>query len=75
MEHLLTPKEAAEIMAVTSRTVKDWLRKGELAGVKIRNLWRIKETDLEHFIQKGIHYSSSSRPRARNGKNESSIIG
>jgi len=68
MERLLTPKEAAEIMAVTSRTVKEWLRQGELTGVKIRNLWRIKESDLEQFIRRGIHESSGSGsgPRPNN---------
>ena len=53
MERLLTPKETAEILAVTSRTVKEWLKRRELKGLKIKNLWRIRESDLEQFIQKG----------------------
>ena len=51
MERLLTPKEAAKIMAVSPRTIKEWLRRGEITGVKIRNLWRIRSSDLEKFIQ------------------------
>ncbi len=53
MERLLTPKEAAKIMAVSPRTIKEWLRRGEMPGLKIRNLWRIRTSDLEEFIQRG----------------------
>ena len=53
MERLLTPKEAAKIMAVSPRTIKEWLRRGEMTGIKIRNLWRIRSSDLEKFIQQG----------------------
>ena len=58
MERLLTPKEAGEIVAVTARTIKEWLRRGDLKGVKIGNLWRIRESELEKFIQEG----SPTRP-------------
>jgi excisionase family DNA binding protein len=61
VERLLAPKEAAKLMAVTSRTIKEWLRRGELTGVKVRNLWRIRESDLEQFIQRGIQKNSGSK--------------
>ena len=54
MERLLTPGEAAKIIAVAPTTIKEWLRRGELSGVKVRNLWRIRMSDLEEFIQRGI---------------------
>ena len=53
MDRLLTPKEAAEIMAVAPRTIKVWLRSGDLAGLKVKNMWRIRPEDLEKFIEKG----------------------
>ena len=53
MERLLTPKEAAKIMAVSPRTIKEWLRRGEMGGLKIRHMWRIRASDLERFIQQG----------------------
>ncbi|RPI99571.1 MAG: DNA-binding protein [Deltaproteobacteria bacterium] len=53
MERLLTPKEAAKYVAVAPRTIKEWLRRGDLTGVKVKNLWRIRGSDLEKFIQKG----------------------
>ncbi len=55
MERLLTPIEAAQYMAVTPRTVKEWLRKGDLVGLKVKSMWRIRASDLEKFIQEGNH--------------------
>jgi excisionase family DNA binding protein len=73
VERLLDPREAAKIVAVTSRTIKEWLRRGELTGVKVKNLWRIRESDLERFIQKGIQETSNSRLKAsREGDRSSS---
>ena len=53
MERLLTPREAAQYMAVTPRTVKEWLRRGDLTGLKVKSMWRIRVSDLERFIQQG----------------------
>lgn len=53
MEKLLTPEQAAEILNVTSNTIREWLKKGELKGLKIKNLWRIRPADLEAFIEAG----------------------
>jgi excisionase family DNA binding protein len=50
MEKLITPEEAASLLSVSPRTVKDWLRRGDLNGVKAGNLWRIRESDLERFL-------------------------
>ncbi|NLO87415.1 MAG: helix-turn-helix domain-containing protein [Firmicutes bacterium] len=48
---LLTPEEAAKRLAVSPETVKKWLRMGKLNGVKVSVLWRVREEDLEYFIQ------------------------
>ncbi len=52
IDKLLTPAQVAEILNLNIRTVKGWLRKGKLKGVKIGNRgdWRIKEDDLKEFI-------------------------
>ncbi len=48
---LLTPEEVAERLSISVYTVKDWLRAGRIKGVKVSpRLWRIKETDLQAFI-------------------------
>jgi len=70
MERLLTPQEAAKIMAISSRTVKEWLRRGELTGVKVKNLWRIKESDLEKFIQNGVQKRLKPLLKENNGRNQ-----
>jgi excisionase family DNA binding protein len=78
MERLLTPKEAAKIMAVSPRTIKEWLRRGEMTGIKIRNLWRIRSSDLEKFIQQGNPESKNDEehleiPRSSSGGQEGSM--
>ena len=65
MERLLTPKEAAQYMAVTPRTVKEWLRRGDLIGLKVKSMWRIRASDLEKFIQQG-NYEAPSLQDAEN---------
>ena len=64
MERLLTPKEAAQYMAVTPRTVKEWLRRGDLIGLKVKSMWRIRVSDLERFIQQGDY----GAPNLQDGK-------
>ena len=51
MEKLLTPEQAAEILAIKPRTILEWLRTGKLKGVKVGGkLWRIRESDLEAVV-------------------------
>lgn len=53
VEKLLTPEEAGERLSVATKTIKDWLRAGKLKGVKVGRLWRIREADLDAFINAG----------------------
>jgi excisionase family DNA binding protein len=32
-------------------TVRKWLRSGKLRGVKVSVLWRVRESDLDAFIE------------------------
>lgn len=50
MDRLLTPEEAAEIFAVSPKSIREWLRQGKLKGTKVGRLWRIKKSDLEAFL-------------------------
>jgi len=50
MDKLLTPQEAAEKLAVSTKSIREWLRLGKLKGVKAGRLWRIREHDLEAFL-------------------------
>ena len=51
MDDLLTPEQAAAILQLSPKTIKDWLRAGKLAGCKIGRFWRVKPADLEAFIR------------------------
>jgi excisionase family DNA binding protein len=53
VEKALTPEQAAERLQVSVFTVQEWLREGRLKGFKAGRLWRIREADLDEFIQSG----------------------
>lgn len=55
MDRLLTPEEVAEILAVSPKSIREWLRQGKLKGVKAGRLWRIRECDLEAFLDPVLH--------------------
>ncbi len=50
MDILLAPEEAAARISVSPRSIREWLRKGKIKGVKAGRLWRIRESDLEKFL-------------------------
>jgi excisionase family DNA binding protein len=49
---IYTPKEAAAILKVCDRTVKNKLNEGTIKGFKIGNRWRISQKELDR-IQEG----------------------
>ena len=50
-EKLLTPEQVAERLQVTELTVYGWLRRGRLPALKLGRLWRIRQDDLEAFLE------------------------
>jgi excisionase family DNA binding protein len=50
-QQLLTPEQVAERLQISRWTVMDYLRAGKLKGYKVGRLWRIKEQDLEDFLE------------------------
>ena len=58
MKQLLTPEAAAEQLAVSIRTIKNLLRSGKLRGVKVGNLWRLREEALEEYFKDSVHNSA-----------------
>jgi len=52
-EKVYTVSEVAEALRVTEYTVREKLRSGELRGFKITSHWRIPESALKEFIEKG----------------------
>lgn len=51
LDKLYTVEEAASILNVHVNTVRIWLRKGTLKGVKVGKYWRIKENQLNEFTK------------------------
>lgn len=49
----LSPEQIAERLNVSSQSVRAWLRKGKLKGVRAGRLWRVLESELEIFLKGG----------------------
>lgn len=54
-EKLLTPDEAAEAFGVKAKTIREWLKAGELKGYKTGRLWRISEEAIKDFLEKNAN--------------------
>ena len=50
---LLTTAEAAEVLRVRPKTVRAYVRAGRLSAVRFGRSLRIREDDLEAFLQDG----------------------
>jgi excisionase family DNA binding protein len=48
----LSAEEIAERLNVGPATVRKWLREGKLKGVRAGRLWRVKENDLQAFLER-----------------------
>jgi excisionase family DNA binding protein len=48
---LLTTRDVARRLQVREVTVRRWLRKGELRGIRIGRDWRISPEELERLLK------------------------
>lgn len=53
-DKLYTVKEVAEMFSVATSTIRKKLRKGDLKGIKIGKVWRIKRTEIQRYCKEGI---------------------
>lgn len=51
MDVLLTPKEVAERLKLSPKTIVVWLQSGKLSGIKVGNRWRVRTHDLELLVE------------------------
>lgn len=58
MDKLLTLKETAQILRVSERTIMRYLKSGKLRASKAGQ-WRIKESDLEQFLEKNSNHQKN----------------
>jgi excisionase family DNA binding protein len=59
MDDLFTAEQVAALLQLSPKTIKDWLRAGKLPGYKIGRAWRVRQEDLEAFIQGGRTWRGS----------------
>lgn len=49
----LSAEQIAERLNVSAQSVRAWLRTGKLKGVRAGRLWRVLESELEAFLERG----------------------
>jgi excisionase family DNA binding protein len=49
-DHLLTLREAAEVLRLSRRTVREYVQRGEIEGRIIGGRWRFRRADLDAFF-------------------------
>ncbi len=49
-DHLLTLKEAATVLRLSPRTVREYVQRGEIEGRIIGGRWRFRRADLDAFF-------------------------
>jgi excisionase family DNA binding protein len=50
-EALLTLCEAAEVLRLSTRTVREYVKRGEIRGKIIGKRWRFRRADLDAFFE------------------------
>ena len=48
---LLTLHEAAEVLRLSPRTLREYVKRGELEGRIIGGQWRFRRADLDSFVE------------------------
>lgn len=51
-EELYTPQQTADKLQVSLKSIRKWLAEGKLTGVKVGRLWRIRESDIQQFLER-----------------------
>jgi excisionase family DNA binding protein len=49
-EGFLTLREAAEVLRLSTRTVREYVKRGEIRGKLIGKRWRFRRADLDAFF-------------------------
>lgn len=65
---LLTVHEVADRLRMHPVTVRNWLREGRLRGYRFgsdKMGWRVKQSDLEQFIESQAHHPAASEDGER----------
>lgn len=50
MDNYYTPQEIAEKLKLNTHTIYKWIREGKLNAIKVGDLWRIPESELNRLL-------------------------
>ena len=53
LERLYTVKELMELLQVEKLTIYNYIKGGQLNGIKIGKSWRFTETEIQRFLKEG----------------------
>lgn len=70
-ERFLTLKEAAQVLQFHPKTIRAYVRRGELVGRVIGGRWRFRRNDLDTFFDRAPsqwEFSRGPETRGVNGK-------
>lgn len=51
---MLTVKDVADALKVHEMTIFRYLQKGKIKGIKIGNVWRISQDELQRIMREGL---------------------
>ena len=54
MDDLLTTKQLADLLSVSSGTIKNWLNSGKIRGIRNGRNWKIKKSEVQDIIDNGL---------------------
>ena len=53
-EQLLTIADAAELLRVSEKTIRRWIKARELTAAQLGNQWRSRPRDLDLFVRERL---------------------
>jgi acetyl-CoA synthetase len=52
MENYYTPKEVSEKLKLNIRTIYKWIREERIRAIKLGDVWRISESELNRLLNR-----------------------
>ena len=65
-ENILTPEQVAKILQVHQFTVLKFIKQGRLKASKLGRVYRIRESDIESFLEQSSAKSQKAEPELSN---------